>query len=68
MNRKEGLIGVDPSFTGKMAGRLFLGLKCPRKLKNEHFAFQSSLHGSTTTQQTMYILCKQLVNNYLTKT
>ena len=32
MNRKEGLIGVDPSFTGKMAGRLFMGLKCPRKL------------------------------------
>ena len=32
MNRKQALIGVDPSFTGKMAGRLYLGFKCPRIL------------------------------------
>ena len=32
MNRKQGLIGIDPSFTGKMAGILFMGLKCPKKL------------------------------------
>ena len=32
MNRKQALIGIDSSFTGKMAGRLYLGFKCPRIL------------------------------------